>query len=268
MGELYIMGYPNAYLRILSARTVANSCGHVAAYLSTALRVLDIGCGPGSISVGLAHAVAPGELHGIDIEPSQVETAASLAGERGLSNAEFTVADVLDMPFEDGSFDVVHCNDVLAYVPEINSALGEINRVLKPGGVLACREIIMDSFFIHPDTTGLLNRGYAVFADVLAADDGHPNMGKDIGGLMLQAGFADIRVSGSFETFAKPGNLDLFYDLGQGWFFTSQVNLPAQQYGAATDSMLQEMMAARDAWYESPGAMAAFAFGEAVALKP
>ena len=169
MTDSYIMGYSEAYLRILSSRSVANSCGYLSERLRPGFRVLDVGCGPGSISVGIAEMVGPtGELHGIDIEPSQAEMAARATRERGLGNAYFRVADVQALPFEDDYFDLVHCSGVLSYVPDTGAALKKIKRVLKSGGILACQEIIMDSFLIHPDPKGIQTRGYGVFADVLA----------------------------------------------------------------------------------------------------
>ena len=267
--DLYIMGFSDAFLRILASRTAADACAHLMPYLEPGLRVLDAGCGPGSISAGLAEAIAPGELRGIDTEPSQVELAARAAAERGLSNAEFSVADVRAMPFEDGSFDAVHCGDLLAFVPDTGAALHEIRRVLKPGGMLGCREIIMDSFLIHPDPSpSPLARGYALFADLLEGDDGHPQMGKELAGHLERAGFADIRVSASFDVFAGPERLQLIYDLGEQWYFSAEVRDPAAQYGVGTGAMMDEIRQARDRWYRSPGAMAAFAYGEAVARRP
>ncbi len=269
MTDPYVMGYSEALLRIMRARSAADWCGYLMPYLKPGLRVLDVGCGPGSISEGLAQAIGLGELHGIDIEPSQVEMAAQAAAERGVSNAEFSVADVTALPFEDGWFDIVHCCDVLAFVSDTGAALDEIKRVLKPGGILGCREIIMDSFLIHPDPEPkLLTRGYAVFADVLDADGGHPQMGKDLAGHMERAGFTDIRVSAAFDVFASPERLKLIYDLGEEWYFTDDVQTPAMQYGAATDDMLDEIRLARDRWFRSIGAMAAFAYGEVLAVRP
>lgn len=269
MTEPYVMGYSEALLRIMRARSAADWCRYLTPHLKPGLRALDVGCGPGSISAGLAQAIAPGELRGIDVAPSQVEEAASAAAERGLSNAEFSVADATALPFEDGRFDIVHCSDTLAFVPDAAAALDEMKRVLKPGGVLGCREIIMDAFLIHPDPEPKpLTRGYAVFADVLEADGGHPQMGKDLAGYMERAGFADIRVSAAFDTFSGPERLKLMYDLGQEWYFTDDVALPAMQYGAANADMLDEIRQARDRWYRSTGAMAAFAYGEALAVRP
>jgi len=269
MDDLYIMGYSEAFLRILSSRTAAETCAFLMPHLKPGLRVLDAGCGPGSISVGLAEAIALGELRGIDTEPSQVEMAARAAADRGLGNAEFSVADVRAMPFEDGWFDVVHCGDLLAFVSDTGAALKEIRRVLKPGGILGCREIIMDAFLIHPDPPpSPLAQGYAVFADLLAADDGHPQMGKELGGHLELAGFADIQVSAAFDVYSGPERLKLVYDLGEQWYSSPLVEGPATQYGVSTDAMLAEINQARNRWYRSPGAMAAFAYGEVLAVRP
>lgn len=151
MDDLYILGYSEAVLRILSSRVAADSCPRLMPHLKSGLQVLDAGCGPGSISIGLVEATAPGELRGVDIDPSQVELAVRAAAELGVSNVEFSVADVQAMPFEDGWFDVVHCGELLSFVPEPGAALKEIRRVLKPGGILFCGDMIMDSFLIHPD---------------------------------------------------------------------------------------------------------------------
>lgn len=269
MDDLYVMGHSGAFLRIPAARTVASSCGYLMPYLEPGIRVLDAGCGPGSISAGLAEAIAPGELRGIDLEPSQVEMAGRAAAERGLGNAEFSVADVRGLPFEDGRFDLVHCGDLLAFVADTGAALEEMKRVLKPGGIIACREIIMDSFLIHPDPDpSPLAAGYAVFAEVLRADDGHPNMGKELPAHLARAGFADIRVSASFEAFSGPERLQLIYDLGEEWYFGPDFRNWAVQYGAADGGTMDEIRKARDLWHRSVGAMAAFAYGEALAVKP
>ena len=267
MDELYIMGYSEAYLRILASRGAADTCAYLLPHLKPGLRVLDVGCGPGSISAGLAEATAPGELRGIDIEPSQVEMAAQAAAERRLSNAKFSVADVKALPFEDGSFDVVHCNDTLAYIPDTGAALNEMKRVLNSGGILACREIMMDLFMTHPDPDPRpASQAYAVFADILEADDGHPQMGKELAGHLEQAGFVDIQISASFEMFTGPERLKLLYDLGEQWFFTADIRSPATQYGAASHRMFEEIKQSRESWYNAPQAMGAFAFGEALAV--
>lgn len=269
MTDSYIMGYSEAYLRILSSRSTADTCRYLMPCLKPGLRVLDVGCGPGSISAGLAEAIRPGELHGIDIDPSQVEMAAQEAVDRGVTNAKFSVADLRDLPFEDSSFDVVHCNDTLAFIPDTEAPLNEMKRVLKSGGILGWREMIMDLFMTYPDPDPHpASQAYAIFADTLEADDGHPQMGKELAEHLDQAGFANIRMSASFEVFAGTERLKLLYDLSEQWFFMPDVQIPATQYGAATPRMFETLKQSIERWYHATGAIGAFAFGEVLAVKP
>ena len=79
----------------------------------------------GTISVGLADAVDPGELHGIDMEESQIDLARAAAKAGGHDNATFHVGDATDLPFEYDYFDVAHCHAVLMHVPDTEAALAE-----------------------------------------------------------------------------------------------------------------------------------------------
>ena len=113
----YTMGYGEEYLRFLAGTPAEEMIAFLRPHLRPGSRVLDLGCGQGHISLALARAVAPGETYGIDMEPEQVEMSRQLAVERGVANATFEVVDALHLPFDDGFFDIVNCNDVLAYIP-------------------------------------------------------------------------------------------------------------------------------------------------------
>ena len=123
----YSMGYADAAMHRLGRFIAASDAAYLLPYMNKGMRVHEVGCGPGTISVGLAAAVDPGEFHGIDMEVSQVERAAIAGQEAGLTNARFQVADALELPFPDGHFDVVHCHTLLVHVPAV---LAEIKRVL------------------------------------------------------------------------------------------------------------------------------------------
>ena len=130
----------------------AESCAaHLLPHLEAGFRILDFGCGNGSISMGLAKAVAPGELHGIDREESVIELARSAAAAGGRANANFHVGELTELPFEDNFFDAAHCHTVTLYVPDTQAALAEIKRVLKPGGILSCRERISGVIVLEPN---------------------------------------------------------------------------------------------------------------------
>ena len=130
----YTMGYSEAFRKMLGRRNAETGAAHLLPQLRPGFRVLDLGCGPGTISLGLAKAVEPGELHGIDIEESQIEMARSAASDGGHGNAVFRTGDAADIPYDGESFDVVHCHAVLMHVPDTRAVLSEVRRVLKPGG--------------------------------------------------------------------------------------------------------------------------------------
>jgi ubiquinone/menaquinone biosynthesis C-methylase UbiE len=98
-------------------------------------RVLDVACGTGLVSFRLAEAVgARGAVVGTDISGEMIETARRFAAERDIANASFERSDAEALPFADGSFDAAVCGLGLMYVPDPVKALGEIRRLLRPGG--------------------------------------------------------------------------------------------------------------------------------------
>ena len=263
----YTMGFGEEFLESLRRYTAEANAAYLLPYLRPGLRVLDFGCGPGTISVGLANAVAPGELHGVDMEASQVELARAVAEAGGHDNATFLVGDVTDLPFEDGFFDVAHCHNVLMHVPDTRAALAEVKRVLKPGGLIGCREMICAASFTYPDF-GVIGKAWNMLEDLLAADDGHPQMGKDVMNHVLEAGFANVRTTASFDTYSTPADVAFIHRIANGWFLAPEIVGAAIKYGAATQKLCDDIRTAYDRWKDHPGAFAALAFGEAVANKP
>ena len=98
------------------------------------MRVLDLACGPGTLSKPLAMSVTPGgEVVGVDLAPGMIE----LARARGISNARFEVMDIERLSFPDASFDAAACGHGLQFVPDLTRALREAHRVLLPGSRFA-----------------------------------------------------------------------------------------------------------------------------------
>lgn len=132
-----MQGYPPSVVARYEERTASFFFATLLTRLRPGMRVLDCGCGPGSITLDLAEAVAPGEVIGIDLEASQVARAEVNASDRGIANARFQVGDAHKLPFPDASFDAVCAHSVLQYLKDPWKALAEMHRVLKPGGVIA-----------------------------------------------------------------------------------------------------------------------------------
>ena len=264
----YTMGYSAEFQKLLSRRSAANTAAHLLPLLEPGLRVLDFGCGPGTISMGLASAVEPGELHGIDVEESQIEMARAAAAAGGHDNATFHTGNALDLPFEDDSFDVAHCHAVLMHIPDTRAALAEVKRVLKPGGVFSCREMIGDSTFFAPDVDDLTTGALATFLELLEANGGHAQMGKELKGVLVEAGFADIHAGASFECFATDGDVRFFHGFVGGWFFAPATVELITRHRLASQKQIDDWRRALDRWRDTPGAFAALAWGEAIARKP
>ena len=267
----YTMGYGPEFRKMLERRNAASCAAHLLPHLEPGMRLIDLGCGPGTISVGLAAAVAPGALHGIDMEPSQIEMASAAAKAGGHGKAVFQVGDATDLPFEDASFDVAHCHALLNHAPDTQAVLAEVKRVLKPGGLFAAREVFGDSSFIEParDLGGISGATvWATFLKLLAANGGHPQMGRELKGAFVEAGFVNVRATASFETYDTADDLAFLRGLIIGWFFSPLTMEATMKHGLASQEQFDRWSRSLDAWMDEPGAFAAFAWGEAIGRKP
>ena len=263
----YTMGYSDEFQKMLGRRNAASNAAPLLPHLKPGLRVLDFGCGPGTISMGLATAVHPGELQGIDMEASQIEMARAAAASGGHDNASFRTGDVTALPFEDDSFDVAHCHAVLMHVPDTQAVLAEVKRVLKPGGIVSCREMIGDSTFFAPDVDDL-SGAMATFLKLLEANRGHPQMGKELKGAILEAGFTDVEAGASFEPYSAIEDIHFFHGFAAGWFFSPDVVEVITKHGLASPEQIDAWRLALDGWRDHPGAFAAIGWGEVLARKP
>ena len=131
--EVYTSGYGPQFHRELANRTAATFAEFFIPYLRPGMRLLDCGCGVGSITLDLAGLVAPGDVVGIDVEPRQIDAARAAAAERGVTNVRFEVASIYELPFLDASFDAAFAQGVLEYLRQPVNALREMRRCLKPG---------------------------------------------------------------------------------------------------------------------------------------
>ena len=263
----YTMGYGAGAVGALGRATAESHARHLLPYLRPGLRVLDCGCGPGTISVGLAEAVAPGELHGVDMEESQVDLARSAAEAMELENAFFHVGDATDLSFEDGYFDVIHCSRVLIHVPDTRAVLAEVQRVLKPGGIISCREMICESSFMFPDFGGT-RRSWDMFEDLIAADDGHPQMGKEMKGHILEAGFENLRMSASVSTYSTPNEIAVICELIEKFLLSEEIVDAAVKYGAFSRGLDNDIRTSYSKLKSHPAAFCGIAYGEVIGNKP
>lgn len=200
--ELYTPGYSEEAVKFMMRRTAATHAAFFTRLLRPGMRLLDCGCGPGTITLDLAKLVSPGEAIGIDVEPSQIHSAQALAKDRAIE-AHFQVASVYALPFPDHRLDAVFAHAVFEHLREPAKALLEIRRVLKPSGFVGMRSPDWGGYLIYPSTPEL-EEAIRLYKELQIANGGDVYMGRRLKGLLREAGFAKISVSASYECYQEP----------------------------------------------------------------
>ena len=152
--DTYLHGHHDSVLRSHRWRTAENSAGYLLPRLAPDARVLDVGCGPGTITADLAALVPGGDVTGIDAAADVLAQARQEAERRGQRNVRFGTGDVYHLDFADGTFDVVHAHQVLQHLTDPVAALREMRRVCRPGGIVAARDGDYGGFFWFPGGAG------------------------------------------------------------------------------------------------------------------
>jgi SAM-dependent methyltransferase len=252
--EVYSQQANPAFEAVLALRTAAQDAEFFVPHLRPGMQVLDVGCGPGSITLGLAELVAPGRVVGIDMQPSQVEQARALASACGAANVHFEVADLYRLPFADGVFDAVFAHGVLMHLREPVRALMELRRVLRAGGVVGLRDPDLGAV-LHAPITPLLEQWLDLRVRVRQHNGGDPFIGRHHRHLLLQAGFvaaeasASVACAGSAEQVARHGAF-----LQAQWVGLTRTAI-AQRW--IDDATARAIAAELDAWMNRPDAFAA-----------
>ena len=193
MAEQYTIGYGEAADRWMRQRTAAVDAAFFLPHLRRGARVLDVGCGPGSITIGLAETVAPGEVIGVDAEPLQIERARALSEERGpTTNVRFEVANAYDLPYPDASFDAVFAHFLLGNLHEPLRAMREFRRVLREGGVAGVLDTDSGVWILEP-TTPMLQQFRTVLTRAIERSGSSPYYARHQRRVLLEAGFSHVQ---------------------------------------------------------------------------
>jgi SAM-dependent methyltransferase len=199
MPEVYTHGHHESVLRSHKWRTAENSAAYLLPHLAEDAKVLDVGCGPGTITAGLADRVPQGHVTGIDAAREIIEQARREAGDR--RNLTFATGDVYALDYPDDSFDVVHAHQVLQHLNDPVRALREMRRVARPGGIVAARDGDYGGFTWYPELP-ILDEWRALYMAVARGNGGEPNGGRHLHVWARKAGFTDITSSSSNWTYA------------------------------------------------------------------
>jgi SAM-dependent methyltransferase len=189
--------------RAVFAQRTGEVAAFLAPYLRAGMRLLDCGCGPGSITVDLARTVAPGEVIGIDLREDALAHGRELALERGIANLTFEAASVYQLPYPDGAFNAAFACAVLQHLAAPIAALKEMRRVLTPGGVIGIVDGSATITFRYP-TNSLLDKWDRLRALEREHNAGRPSDALRLRALLREAGFARTQASGDMVTEAGP----------------------------------------------------------------
>ena len=166
--------------------------------LTAGMRVADLGCGVGKVSADLARMVGPqGHVVGIDMSAEQLVEAAALMTQEGLSNVSFVRASATSTALPAGSFDLVYCRYLLLHLIHPAEGVGEMLRLLKPGGIIACEDGDLPSAeSVPPSVLDIFSRLYAQLGPLRKVDYG---LARHLYQLVRTAGFPLPEI-----TFNKP----------------------------------------------------------------
>jgi SAM-dependent methyltransferase len=267
--DTYTHGHADSVLRSHRWRTAENSAAYLLPRLTPGVRVLDVGCGPGTISVDLAARVAPGEVVALDQAADVVAAAQAAAAEAGSRNLTVEVGDVYALRFDDDTFDVVHAHQVLQHVSDPVAALREMRRVCAPGGVVAARDSVYRAMHWYPAEPGL-DRWCEVYCAVAEANGGEPDAGSHLLAWAKAAGFddGDVTCTATQWCYATPAERAWWSDLWAERTTATTLADQAVRLGVSDAEELQELGAAWRRWGSHPDAWFAVPCGEILATKP
>ena len=244
-------------------RTIETHAQFFVPYLRAGMRLLDCGCGPGTISVGLAKAIAPGQLVGIDLDEQHIELARQHATDIGVSNVHFETANVYHIPYDDQSFDAVFCHAVLEHLEKPDTALAEIYRVLKPQGLFGIRTPDHDGNLLWPEHQGFI-AAMDFLKKMIASHGGDGSRGKQFRARLVNAGFVDIQMSASYESFGTPEGVRAWAEMCAGAVEDPKFIERVVSRGLVDGETLAEYATACREWAQHPGAFHARTWCEAI----
>jgi 2-polyprenyl-3-methyl-5-hydroxy-6-metoxy-1,4-benzoquinol methylase len=258
--DTYVHGHHDSVLRSHRWRTAENSAAHLLPHLQPGMTLLDLGCGPGTVTCDLAERVAPGQVLGIDLSAAVIDEARSTAAERDVANVTFEVRDLHDV---DGGYDVVHAHQVLHHLSDPIGALRTMAGLATPGGLVASRETDYPSMMWSP-ASAALTRWLELYLQVSHRNTASATAGRQLLSWARQAGLGDCTYTTSTWTFTGD-DAAWWGDLWSQRVVASDFAGQAVEYGFSSEAELRDLSAGWKAWGTQPDAAFVSVHGELLA---
>mmetsp|Transcript_26347 Transcript_26347/g.51526 ORF Transcript_26347/g.51526 Transcript_26347/m.51526 type:complete len:294 (-) Transcript_26347:245-1126(-) len=259
----YLHGHEDAVLRSHRARTVYNSAGYLLPHLREGMKLLDVGCGPGSITADFASIVGrSGSVIAIDSAKGILEDARRALAARGFEDGVVVeVGDVYDLKYDDDSFDVVHAHQVLQHLSDPVAALKEMRRVCKTDGIVACRDADYAAMFWYPRVPKM-EEWQTLYRTLSKEKNGEPDAGRMVFSWARKAGFSSVEASSDTWCYATDETRKWWGGLWADRILKTAIARQALAGGHATQTELEEMSNAWKEWSEDPDAWFTVPHGE------
>lgn len=249
MAQQYIHGHDQSVLRTHAWRTARNSAAFLLGSLKPDMHILDVGCGPGTLTTDLATFVPQGKVIGVEPTAEPLEQARAFAAGRKVSNVSFQVGNIRALPFPDQSFDIVHAHQVIQYLDDRPGAIREMARVTKSGGLVAIREADQGTHTWYPDVAGM--RDFQdLYSRAIRANGGEPDAGRQIHAWARKAGFewSDVTATASAWCFNTPDERAWWSSVWVGRCTESAFAKSVVEHGHATENELSQIVEAWRDW--------------------
>ena len=258
--------------------TVEDSAAFLLPHLTSSMEILDVGCGAGNITLGRArHLESLGgnasQIQGMDVSGEALNAARSHAADAGL-DVTFFAGSAESLPVLDNSFDVAYASQSLHHMDDPIAALRELARVVRPGGLIAARELDFGTQTWYPPSPGM-SRWRAVFTVIAELDGLHTTSGRQLLSWFHRASLSDANFSSSTWSYAstedRRGMADVWIDRMSGEEYTrraAEALGDVREDGTPGDLAREAIKQGQDGWNEwasTPGAIFVMSHFEVIA---
>ncbi len=243
-------GGPPGLSSILTARTLANSHPTLLDHLARGVSVLDVGCGPGTLTAEIARRVAPGHVVGMDVNPEMIRAAEAASPPGEIPGLVFYRGDIRESEW-DAEFDLANAARILSWLPDPEAAVARMVRAVAPGG----RVVLLDRDHTRARWSGAPEAWtdfYSAFLGWRAAQGLDNAIARRLPALARAAGLVEVEVT-PLVTTVRAGEPDFFRVAGAWRMMIESRGRHVVTASRLTEAGRRAALDAFTAWMEHPG---------------